>query len=64
MLCTYGATEVPEKVMYMYNTELLISGNGFNGKGRSEIEENNKRFAIHILPKVNEQNLILSGEVK
>lgn len=44
-----------------YNTEILISGSGFNGLGRSDIEENNKRFAIHILPKVNERDINLSG---
>ncbi|MCD7932724.1 MAG: hypothetical protein LUH15_15975 [Tannerellaceae bacterium] len=35
-----------------YNTELLISGSGFNGLDRDEIEENNKRFSIQIIPKI------------
>ncbi|MCD8081725.1 MAG: hypothetical protein LUF04_15410 [Bacteroides sp.] len=35
-----------------YNTEVLICGSGFNGLDREEIEENNKRFSIQIIPKV------------
>lgn len=36
-----------------YNTELLISGSGFNGINRDLIkEDNNKRFVIQIIPKI------------
>lgn len=36
-----------------YNTEILICGSGMNGINRdNEVEENNKRFVIQILPKL------------
>lgn len=35
-----------------YNSEVLVSGSGFNGLCRDEIEENNKRFSIQIIPKI------------
>ncbi len=36
-----------------YNTEVIIAGSGFNGINRDmEIEENNKRFLIQIIPKI------------
>lgn len=36
-----------------YNTEIIIAGSGFNGINRDvEVEENNKRFVIQIIPKV------------
>ena len=35
-----------------YNTEILIAGSGFNGLCRDNIERNNKRFSIQIIPKV------------
>lgn len=36
-----------------YNTEVIIAGSGFNGINRdSDIEENNKRFVIQIIPKI------------
>ncbi len=35
-----------------YNVEVLICGSGFNGLCRDYIEENNKRFSIQIIPKV------------
>nr|WP_311521882.1 hypothetical protein [uncultured Porphyromonas sp.] len=35
------------------NTEVIIAGSGFNGINRDDkIEENNKRFVIQIIPKV------------
>lgn len=35
------------------NTEVIIAGSGFNGKNRDDIiEENNKRFVIQIIPKI------------
>lgn len=35
-----------------YNTEVIISGSGFNGINRdNNVEENNKRFIIQIIPK-------------
>lgn len=40
-----------------YNTEVIIAGSGFNGSNRDEnIEENNKRFVIQIIPKVSRPN--------
>lgn len=36
-----------------YNTEVIIAGSGFNGNNRDEnVEENNKRFVIQIIPKI------------
>lgn len=35
-----------------YNSEILISGSGFNGLCRDKFEENNKRFSIQIIPKI------------
>jgi hypothetical protein len=35
-----------------YNSEILISGSGFNGLCRDKVEENNKRFSIQIIPKI------------
>jgi len=34
------------------NVEVLLCGSGFNGLCRDPIEENNKRFSIQIIPKV------------
>ena len=37
-----------------FNTEIIIAGSGFNGNNRDKkVEENNKRFIIQILPKIN-----------
>lgn len=37
-----------------YNTEIIIAGSGFNGNNRdNQVEENNKRFIIQIIPKIN-----------
>lgn len=37
-----------------YNTEIIIAGSGFNGINRDEqVEDNNKRFIIQIIPKIN-----------
>jgi len=35
-----------------YNVEVMLCGSGFNGLCRDDIEENNKRFSIQIIPKV------------
>lgn len=36
-----------------YNTEVIISGSGFNGINRDmKVEDNNKRFVIQIIPKI------------
>ena len=35
-----------------YNTEVMICGSGFNGLCREDNEDNNKRFSIQIIPKV------------
>lgn len=42
-----------------YNVEVMICGSGFNGLCRDVIEENNKRFSIQIIPKV--QNRLRSN---
>ena len=35
------------------NTEIIIAGSGFNGINRDKIvEDNNKRFIIQIIPKI------------
>lgn len=40
-----------------YNTEIIISGSGFNGINRDQkVEENNKRFVIQIIPKIGKPN--------
>ncbi len=40
-----------------YNTEIIIAGSGFNGINRDNlVEENNKRFIIQIIPKVQRPN--------
>ena len=37
-----------------FNTEIIIAGSGLNGNNRDKkIEENNKRFIIQIVPKIN-----------
>ncbi len=35
-----------------YNTEIMICGSGWNGEDRENVEENNKRFSIQIIPKI------------
>ena len=35
-----------------YNVEIMICGSGFNGLCRDNKEENNKRFSIQLIPKV------------
>ncbi len=42
-----------------YNTEIIIAGSGFNGINRdNEVEENNKRFVIQIVPKISRPQYI------
>ncbi len=37
-----------------FNTEVIIAGSGFNGINRDKrVEDNNKRFIIQIIPKIN-----------
>lgn len=35
-----------------YNVEVMLCGSGFNGLCRDDVEDNNKRFSIQIIPKV------------
>lgn len=35
-----------------FNVEVMLCGSGFNGLCRDDVEENNKRFSIQIIPKV------------
>lgn len=45
------------------NTEIIIAGSGFNGVNRDQIiEENNKRFVIQIIPKI--EKPVEKGNVK
>lgn len=37
-----------------HNVEVMICGSGFSGLCRDELEENNKRFSIQIIPKVSQ----------
>lgn len=40
------------------NTEIIIAGSGFNGVNRDEkVEDNNKRFVIQIIPKIEKPNV-------
>ena len=41
-----------EEIDFPEGTEIIISGSGFSGIGRDPEEKNNKRFIIHIIPKV------------
>ena len=42
-----------------YNTEVIIAGSGFNGINRDmEVEENNKRFVIQIIPKISRPTVV------
>lgn len=42
-----------------YNTEIIIAGSGFNGNNRDDKnEDNNKRFFIQIVPKINRPEVI------
>ena len=39
------------------NTEIIIAGSGFNGNNRDKkVEDNNKRFVIQIIPKIDKPN--------
>ena len=39
-----------------YNSEILISGSGYNGLCRDKVEDYNKRFSIQIIPKIEYSN--------
>lgn len=42
-----------------YNTEIIIAGSGFNGNNRDDKnEDNNKRFFIQIVPKINRPEVV------
>lgn len=42
-----------------YNTEIIIAGSGFNGNNRDDRnEDNNKRFFIQIVPKINRPEVV------
>ena len=44
-----------------YNTEVIISGSGYNGINRDmEVEDNNKRFVIQIIPKISRPKVVNS----
>ena len=51
-LAVYNLWKANNIDLRKYNSEILISGSGFNGLCRDEIEENNKRFSIQIIPKI------------
>lgn len=42
-----------------YNTEIIIARSGFNGNNRDDMnEDNNKRFFIQIVPKINRPEVV------
>lgn len=51
-LAVYNLWSVNNIDLRKYNSEVLISGSGFNGLCRDKVEENNKRFSIQIIPKI------------
>ncbi|OAD45908.1 flagellar motor protein MotB [Polaribacter atrinae] len=51
-LAVYNLWSINNINLRKYNSEILISGSGFNGLCRDKIEENNKRFSIQIIPKI------------
>ena len=42
-------------ILRKQNIEVLLCGSGFNGLCRDDVEENNKRFSIQIIPKVKKE---------
>jgi hypothetical protein len=54
-LAVYLLWEKNDIDLRRYNAEILICGSGFNGLDRDEIEDNNKRFSIQIIPKIRPQ---------
>ena len=51
-LAVYNLWQRNDIDLRKYNTEVMICGSGFNGLCRDDIEENNKRFSIQIIPKI------------
>lgn len=51
-LAVYNLWQRNDIDLRKYNTEVMICGSGFNGLCRDNIEENNKRFSIQIIPKI------------
>ena len=53
-LALYNRWKFVDKLDFRkYNTEIIIAGSGFNGINRdTEVEDNNKRFVIQIIPKI------------
>lgn len=54
-LALYDRWKKVDKIdLRKYNTEIIIAGSGFNGNNRDmKKEDNNKRFIIQIIPKIN-----------
>jgi outer membrane protein OmpA-like peptidoglycan-associated protein len=55
-LAVYNLWVENEIDLRQYNSEILICGSGFNGLCRDKTEENNKRFTIQIIPKMQNEN--------
>lgn len=51
-LAVYNLWKANQIDFRKFNVEVMICGSGFNGLCRDEVEENNKRFSIQIIPKV------------
>ena len=51
-LAVYNLWSINDIDLRKYNSEILISGSGYNGLCRDKVEENNKRFSIQIIPKI------------
>lgn len=51
-LAVYNLWKEKNINLRQYNVEIMLCGSGFNGLCRDKIEENNKRFSIQIIPKV------------
>ncbi|WP_430412734.1 hypothetical protein [Kordia sp.] len=51
-LAVYNLWQKNSIDLRQYNSEVLICGSGFNGLCRDDNEENNKRFSIQIIPKI------------
>ncbi len=51
-LAVYNLWQKNRISLRKYNAEVLICGSGFNGICRDKREENNKRFSIQIIPKI------------
>lgn len=52
-LAVYNLWKMHQISLRSGNIEVMLCGSGFNGLCRDPIEENNKRFSVQIIPKLN-----------